>query len=491
MSWISPFLLCLLTAGPGRAQSGSPAGPVPPEVLGARRERLLTALHGAVAILSSAGPRGDYAQDSDYREDNDFFYLTGIESPAAWLVVNGGGEGGVTLYLPPREPAAERWTGPTLGPGPEARALTGLSDVRPLEELQGDLRRWLSQDTPGNEGPSGSLLVSLGDPRFEDTVHALLPPGAPEPGSLDPILAQLRLTKDREEIRRLRRAVEITGEAHRELWRVADPGLAEYQLEAVLEYVFRVNGAERVGFPSIVGSGPNSTILHYDANRRVLQDGDLVVVDIGAEFGYYTADITRTFPANGRFSPRQASLYELVLGARAAGLEVIGPGATMADVNQAVRSFLLENSGDLCGPEACARFLIHGVAHWLGMDVHDVGSSSAPFAAGMVLTLEPGLYIPEEMLGIRVEDDILVTERGYEVLSEDLPRTVREIEAIMEEAPRWVGAPPGVGRSGGEEGRCAGGSSSRTRRPARRFRSRTPEEPPAAKPTSQTTIEAR
>jgi len=432
------LLLCLPKPTPVLSQSGSPAGPIPTETLEARRHRLLEALGGVRAVLSSAGPRGDYPQDSDYREDNDFFYLTGIESPAAWLVLNGEAEGTATLYLPPGSPAAERWTGPTLAPGTAARRLTGVSDIRSLEELEGDLSGWLARPEPEERGGSTPLLVSLGDPRFQDLLKEMLPRGTPEPESLDPMLARLRLRKDSEELRRLRRAVEITEEAHREVWRVAGPGLAEYELEAALEYVFGVNGAERVGFPSIVGSGPNSVVLHYDDNRRVLQAGDLVVVDIGAEFGYYTADLTRTFPADGRFRPRQAALYELVLGAHAAGLRVIRPGATIAEVNQAVRSYYLEKSGDLCGPGSCAPFLVHGVAHWLGMDVHDVGSNSEPFEPGMVLTLEPGLYLPQENLGIRVEDDILVTEGGYEVLSEDLPRTVREIEEIMKEYPRWV-----------------------------------------------------
>jgi Xaa-Pro aminopeptidase len=169
-----------------------------------------------------------------------------------------------------------------------------------------------------------------------------------------------------------------------------------------------------------------------------MEAGDLVVVDIGAEYGYYTADITRTFPVSGRFSPRQRAVYGVVLGAWEAALEAIRPGSTMREVNQAAQEFLAENSGDLCGPPSCAPFLIHGVSHWLGMDVHDVGRNQVAFVPGMVLTLEPGLYLSEEALGIRVEDDILVTETGHEVLTGDLPRTADEIEAIMRENPKWV-----------------------------------------------------
>jgi len=434
-------LLFLSDPGPILSQSGSPAGPVPVEALEARRQNLLAALEGATALVTSAGPRGDYAQDSDYREANDFFYLTGIEAPGGCLVFNGGGEGSVTLYLPPRSPASERWTGPQLGPGPEAQLLTGVAETRSVEELQEDLVRGLTPGTGGDRYPSLRFLVSYGDPRFQELIGSLLPPGAPEAEELAPLLADLRLRKDSDELGRIRRAVEITSQAHLEVWRVAGPGVAEYELEAALEYVFRTMGAERVGFPSIVGSGPNATILHYDKNRRLLEAGELVVVDIGAEFGYYTADLTRTFPVSGRFNARQRALYELVLGARGAGLKVIRPGATTGDVNLAVRSFLEEGSGDLCGAQSCAPFLIHGVAHWLGMDVHDVGNNRTPFEAGMVLTLEPGLYLPDEALGIRIEDDILVTETGYEVLSEGLPRTVQEVEAIMAELPVWVRGP--------------------------------------------------
>jgi Xaa-Pro aminopeptidase len=278
----------------------------------------------------------------------------------------------------------------------------------------------------------------LGDPAFEGFLMSVLPGDLFHSEPLDSLLHQLRLIKDQEELRRLRRAVEITSEAHREVWRMAEPGVTEYQVEAALEYVFHANGAERVGFTSIVGSGPNSVVLHYDKNRRTLEEGDLVVVDVGAEFGYYTADLTRTFPANGRFSPRQAALYDLVLGARAVALEAIRPGGTMDDVNQAAWGFFRDHSGDLCGPDSCAPYLLHGVSHWLGMDVHDVGGNGSPFRAGMVLTLEPGLYLAEESLGIRIEDDILVTETGYEVLSDDLPLTRADIEAIMRDPPAWI-----------------------------------------------------
>jgi Xaa-Pro aminopeptidase len=423
------------------AQVGSPAGPVPPEFLDARRERLLEALEGAPALLSSSRQRDlevEYFQDSDYREDNDFFYLTGLETPGAWLALNLGREGRVVLFLPPRSPRAEQWTGERMGPGAQAQAISGIAEVRSTETMGGELAPWRGAGLRAGGSSDEGLFLSLGDEEDAETLADLFPVGEPRIRELDPTLGELRLVKDSEELRRLREAARITMEAHREVWRVAEPGVTEYQAEAALEYVFRVHGAERVGFPSIVGSGPNSVVLHYDKSRRRMEAGDLVVVDIGAEYGYYTADITRTFPVSGRFSPRQRALYDLVLDAWEAGLAVIRPGATMRDVNQAVQDFLAENSGDLCGETSCAPHLIHGVAHWLGMDVHDVGSGGVPFSPGMVLTLEPGLYLPDESLGIRVEDDILVTEDGHEVLTRGLPRRADEVEAIMREEPRWV-----------------------------------------------------
>ena len=239
------------------------------------------------------------------------------------------------------------------------------------------------------------------------------------------------MIKDPDELRRLRRAIAITGDGLRAAMELAEPGMYEYELEARLEYVFRRAGAERVGFPSIIGSGPNSTTLHYDRNRRQTRDGDLVVMDVGAEFGYQTADVTRTIPISGRFTPRQRALYDLVLGAQQAAIDSVRPGMDLLQLNRIARDYMRIHSDTLCGAAPCDRYFTHGLSHWLGMDVHDVGSYSAVLAPGMVLTVEPGLYIPEEQLGIRIEDDVLVTAGGSEVLSAGIPRVAGQVEAIM------------------------------------------------------------
>ena len=205
----------------------------------------------------------------------------------------------------------------------------------------------------------------------------------------------------------------------------------EYEIEALIEYTFRSNGADRVGFPSIVGSGPNSTTLHYDTNRRQTRAGDLVVIDIGAEYGRYSADVTRTVPIDGRYTDRQQAIYKLVLGAQQAAIDATRPGVTLGELSGMARQYIEPNSGDLCGAESCNRYFIHGLSHWLGMRVHDVGDYNMPLEAGMVFTIEPGIYIEDEQFGVRIEDDILVTETGSELLSAGAPRSVDDIEALM------------------------------------------------------------
>jgi Xaa-Pro aminopeptidase len=395
--------LALLIPGPAAAQAGSPAGPVPVERLAARRAALLDSIGSGIAVLRSAEVRSierDYPQESDYREDNDFFYLTGLEAPGGWLVLvaRPGSHDRVILYLPQPDSVRERWAGSRPVPGAEAARLSGIGTVRAAAGAELE-------------------IPELGPPvRITD---------------LSVKLAQLRLIKDADEVARLRRSIAITGDGLREAMQIAKPGIYEYELEARVEYAFRRAGAARLGFPSVIGSGPNSTTLHYDLNRRQTREGDLVVMDVGAEFGYQTADITRTIPVSGRFTPRQRALYDLVLGAQAAAIDSVRPGTDIQQLNRVARDYLRTHSDTLCGPAPCDRYFTHGLSHWLGMDVHDVGSYASVLAPGMVLTVEPGIYIPEEQLGIRVEDDVLVTASGREVLSSGIPRAAQDVEAVM------------------------------------------------------------
>jgi Xaa-Pro aminopeptidase len=388
---------------------------------------LFAKLGNGVAILPSAEVRSierDYPQDSDYREHNDFFYLTGLEAPGAWLVLvaRKSGRDQAVLYLPARDSTMETWTGPRLGPGAEASRLTGIADVRPADRAEAEMRELVL----GSGSPARSGGLYLSERRRQGSEFRPV-----KIEDLDPVIARLRLVKDPDELSRLRRAIAITAEALKESMRVARPGLWEYELEAVIEYTFRRNGAERVGFPSIVASGPNAVTLHYDENRRRVQAGELVVEDVGAEFGYYSADITRTIPISGRFTPRQRALYDLVLGAQQAAIDAVRPGTNLATLNRIARAYMRDHSGDLCGSDSCLPYFTHGLSHWLGMNVHDVGSFGTRLEPGMVLTVEPGIYIPSEGVGIRIEDDVLVTPGGHEVLSHAAPRTADEIEQIM------------------------------------------------------------
>ena len=422
------------------AQAGSPAGPVPVERLTARRDGLARAMNSGIAVVRSSKERnieGDYPQDSDYRETSEFFYLTGIESKDSWLLVvaDSGKATRVTLYLPPRDPQSERWTGPTLGPGPDASALTGVTDVRSADSAEGQIRNLLQARTWSRRG--GSLFVDRSQrSRNDEFLTSLVFSGERDEFMLpavnvNAVVAQLRLIKDADEIRRMRAAIDLTAESLVDVMRVIKPGMTEYQVEGMVENGFRSRGAERLGFPSIVGSGPNSTTLHYDKNRRTIAAGDLVVMDVGGEYGYYTADVTRTVPVNGTFTPRQREIYELVLATQQVGIDSVRPGMTVGRLNQITREYMKAHSGTLCGSTTCDTYYIHGLSHWLGMDVHDVGDYTTPFAPGMVLTVEPGIYIPGEQLGIRIEDDVLVTPTGHDLLSSKAPRSPGDIEKTM------------------------------------------------------------
>ncbi len=411
---------------------------IPAKVLEGRRAALFDLLEPGIVLIRSADPRDffEHPQDTDFRQNNNFYYLTGLEEPNSWLVMfkPEAGPGKAVLYLPERNPMSESWTGPRLGPGEEAVRRTGIKEVRPVTEFEEEVvtrlrsgwalqeYRWLYLQM-GEETAQTQEFVELA----LESMRTISDVGA--------LLAELRVVKDSVELARLRRAIDITAEAQREAMKAIRPGMYEYQLEAVVEYVFHSLGAERVGYPSIVGSGPNSVILHHDKNRRRMEEGDLVVVDVGAEYGYYTADVTRTFPVSGKFTERQRAIYELVLATQKTVIDSIRPGIRVAQLEQIARRHMREHSDALCGDATCDRYFRHGLGHWIGMDVHDVGGYGRPLEPGMVLTIEPGIYLADESLGVRIEDDVLVTEDGHEVLSAHAPKGVEEIEALMKEEP--------------------------------------------------------
>src|SRR5213595_94806 len=384
----------------------------------ASRRRALMRRIGRGTVLIQAGHERDieqdYVQDNDFRQDNTFYYFTEIEPQDAVLMMTARGPDSIEtiLFLPPRTPSQERWTGLRLGPDSVAMRLSGIAKVMPIDSLEARARGGLQP-----------VYMPLG--------HTRVGADSARVSNLTPIVDSMRVVKDADEISRLRRAVDISVAGHIAAMRAARSGMYEYELEAALEDGFRRNGADRLGYPSIVGSGPNTTTLHYDVNRRKTENGDLVVIDAAAEWGQYTADVTRTFPVNGKFTSRQKAIYDLVLATQQAAFDSTRPGVTIAQLNRIARDYMRGHSGTLCGAETCDSYFIHGLSHWLGMDVHDVGDYGTPLKPGMILTIEPGIYLAPEGLGVRIEDDVLVTATGAEWLSAKAPRTTAEIERLM------------------------------------------------------------
>jgi Xaa-Pro aminopeptidase len=407
----------------------------------ARREALMKRIQGAIAVLEGAPETRSYAA---FRQDNNFYYLTGVEIPDAFLLIDGIEHRSI-LFLPQRNKELERWEGRRLFPGPEARAATGVDEVletsrlkEELQKRQGGLRklytplvpeetaevsrdRALQYETVRKKNPWDGRISRAA--AFGKKLQATLGRSVAI-RDLSPFLDDMRRVKDPQEIGRLREAGRISALGMEESIRSAKPGMYEYQIAAIADFLFLWNGAMGPAFFPIVGSGPNSCILHYSENNRKTVDGDMVVFDFGADFRYYESDITRSFPISGRFTEEQAKVYQAVLDSQKAALEKVRPGATFADLNNAARESL-----DRFG---YARYLTHGVSHYVGMSTHDVGSP-VPFEPGVVVTVEPGVYIPEKNLGIRIEDTVLVTRDGYEVLTNLVPKEIPEIEKLMTE----------------------------------------------------------
>jgi Xaa-Pro aminopeptidase len=426
-----------LSAGPRGAWSVVPALPgmgraIDAEATAARRQALLARIGRGVVLIPAAHERDletEYIQDNDFRQHNTFFYFTELEAQDAWLLmsVRGPDSTDVVLFLPPRNPTQERWTGVRLGPDSLAARRTGIATVLPLDSLDRRLRMAQLR----TRGPVYVPLdVTTKDERRLTDLAFL----GRDVRNLRPIVDSMRLVKDAAEQARLRMAIDISVLGHLAAMRAAHPGIFEYEIEAAFEGEVRRQGADRLGYPSIVGSGSNGTTLHYDTNRRRAQDGELVVIDAAAEYGQYTADITRTWPVNGKFTSRQRAIYNLVLATQQAAFDAVRPGVKLMTLDSISRAYMREHSGSVCGPSTCDTYYIHGLGHWIGMDVHDVGDYTTPLAPGMVFTLEPGIYLPEEALGVRIEDDVLVTPTGAEWLSAGAPRTTEAVERVMREA---------------------------------------------------------
>jgi Xaa-Pro aminopeptidase len=412
---------------------------------------------GAIAILPSAPVLlRNRDVEHGFRQDSDFYYLSGFPEPESVIVlVPGRKQGQYILFCRDRDKKKETWDGRRYGPE-GAKEHFGADEAYPIAELEDIL--------PALMEHCESVYYTIGlNPEFDkhvmncvNNLRSKVRGGTHVPYefvSLDYLLHDMRLFKHREELRLMRKSAKIAVQAHINAMKACKPGMYEYQLEAELLYHFNHNGAGWA-YPSIVGGGANSCILHYTENNQPLNDGEMVLIDAGAEYQGYASDITRTFPVNGRFNVAQREIYELVLEAQEAAFKKVMPGNHWNDPHEAAVRVLTRgmielgllkgNVRTLIKEKAYTRFYMHRTGHWLGMDVHDVGDYKVDdewrlLEKGMVLTVEPGLYIPAGTrgvkrwwnIGVRIEDDVAVTKDGHEILSAGLPRTCDEIEAIM------------------------------------------------------------
>lgn len=424
-----------------------------------RRKRLMDLMgDDSIAIIPTAGVRVR-SRDTHFpfRGDSDFLYLSGFPEPeAVAIIIPGRAQGEFVLFCRERDPKMETWDG--LRTGVEgACAKYGANDAYPISDLD-DI-------VPGLLEEKQRIFYAMGqdaafDQRVLGWVNEVLRKGRAGVGAPDEFIAlthilhEMRLCKSRQEIRTMRQAARISSAAHRRAMSVCRPGMMEYQLEAELLHEYLRNGARSPAYPAIVGGGANGCILHYTENSAELQDGDLVLIDAGAEYDGYASDITRTFPVNGVYSDPQRDIYQLVLAAQAAAIAAVRPGYHWSDPHDAAVQVLTEGLVDLgilkgrvrnlIKDQAYAEYYMHRTGHWLGMDVHDVGDYKLDgewrvLEPGMVLTVEPGLYFQPRRglakkwwnIGIRIEDDVLVTADGQDVISRDAPKAIAEIEAIM------------------------------------------------------------
>ncbi len=433
---------------------------VPQSEIQQRRKALLSACKANSVIIIPAASEVTRSRDTEYlfRQDSYFWYLTEFNEPDAFLVMSNAAnrEKNLAMFVRPKDKLAEIWDGRRLG---ETSAVDRfeLDIAYSIDQMKEKLPEWLNEHE--------HLYFSLGqNERADSLVHAALsacknsPKNAMTPPSsifdVNEIIDAMRLIKSENELEVMQQAANISAEAHKRAMRFAQAGKFEYQLEAEILHEFAMNGARAPAYGSIVGSGNNACILHYTENSDALSENDLVLIDAGCELSGYAADITRTFPVSGRFSQAQKALYQIVLDAQLASLDVLKPGATLGEAMQAAVSTIckgLIKLGILKGEldeviesEKWKSFFMHGIGHYLGLDVHDVGvykkgGEDIPLGVGTVITIEPGIYISEDEdvdeqykgIGIRIEDNIVIVENGYKNLTKNAPKTIEEIELLM------------------------------------------------------------
>jgi Xaa-Pro aminopeptidase len=435
-------LVCLACVA-GRTHGQERREREPNSVYAERRTKLAAQVDGPIILWGFTG-REEVSQAYIFEQEEYFYYLTGHNEEGAGLIIlpamqkNGApGMANEILFLPAKNSQKEHWNGVRMSPSdPGIEARTGFASVKSFEN---DFR--IAVESLAKTFPNFYTILpyhkELGGYPHEKAVVDWLTLIAPQ-AKLKDIrmqIAALRQIKSPGEIGFLREAIDLSLDAHLQAMKLMHPGLYEYQVSAKMVEVHAWGGSEAEGYAPIVGAGPNSTALHYDRLSRKIEDGDIVVLDVGAQYAGYSADITRTLPANGKFTPRQREIYDIVLGAQNAALAALKPGMDFCNkgdksVFKIAFNYINSHGKDLHG-KPLGQYFIHGLGHNIGLNVHDPGENCAAFQPGMVITIEPGIYIPEESLGVRIEDDVLITESGYKLLSERLPRDPNEIEKIM------------------------------------------------------------
>jgi len=413
MRLVFVLALALLPAGAATAAAG-----ITPQEYQHRRAELRKSLDGVMVLFGADEP--DDLHTAFFQESN-FLYLSGWREPGAAMLLTQQTE---ILFLPIRDPRMELYTGRKLDPSdPDAPKHAGFDRVMPRSALESAFLKVLETSprvyTLAGD-VSGQKLKSL----------AVLHEGA----DAEPAIARLRMVKSPAEIELIAKATDATVAAHLAGWKKTRPGVWEYEIAADMTNAYFERGCERNAYAPIVGSGPNSVILHYAANHRRLDAGETVVADVGAECSDYATDVTRTVPAGGKFTPRQREIYEIVLGAQKAAIAAIRPGMILRaegpSLHQIAYDYINSHGHDLHG-QPLGKYFVHGLGHYVGLDVHDPGDPAAPLKAGTVITIEPGIYIPEENIGIRIEDIVVVTAEGCKVLSAGLPREIADIEKLV------------------------------------------------------------
>jgi Xaa-Pro aminopeptidase len=421
---ISTLLAAAALAGGFQHPTPKPPADLPVSVYRERRDRVMKELDGCMTVLGSQGEVSGITED--YRQDGDFYWLTGINEPGAFLVFTPKARyNKVTLFLKPRDPEAERWTGPREPISPELKERYGVDRVRrgaPDNSLQS-----------AGENYDCVAIIAPSTMKKEDRNDAELAARVAQRFGLRlvykrSLLAGLREVHSTDEIERMERAIAITRAGHEAIAHGSVSGVSERDLQTQLEYAFFANGATGLSYSSIVGSGPNGAVLHWDQNTRLLKEGDLVVVDAAAEYGRYAADVTRTYPVSGKFNADQAKVYRAVYQAQEDIMAAIRPGVSMDEL-QHVAEESLRRAGYL-------KDFIHGFGHFVGLDVHDAGLYEKALPVGAIFTVEPGVYLPERGFGVRIEDEVIVTPTGYRLLTAAFPRKLEDVEAWLAKARR-------------------------------------------------------